>query len=510
MAASSKMNRLENSAVELTITAPAEATQAAYDKAVIELCKNVEIPGFRKGDKVPYALLENAMAERGGRNAIRMQAINDLANRLIEPALKEEHGLEPVGQPTLSVDAETLADNFVPGEDLEMKVKCDVWPEVKFKKNDDDGDGKKPYHGLKGKYKREPFDQAKLDVAFKDLKERYAELTPIDDPSHKLVMGDACVVNMDGFMAQADGVTKGEPLPDAASGDDVEVILGQGRYMEGLVEGLLGASVGETVQVTVTFPERLRDKTLAGKKAIFDVTVASVSKRVLPEVTDEWANKVRAGLTKESLIAELRKAVDEEDAKKFVNERNAALASALGDIMDMEIPDTIVTTHARDKYANMMAEFRDQGMDDAELKKQITPENFEKYKVIYKADIEKEFKITLAVEELAKLENIEVPDYKIEEQMENIKMDAQQSDEEFDESAVKKKVESTLQSRMVYDYLAENADLEIEFIDEANEKANEKIDEELLQKLAEDSLKREGYEGSFEDAEVVDETKQVP
>jgi len=497
----SAMTRLEDSSVEVTITAPAQATQAAYDKALAEVSKSLTIPGFRKGAKIPPAVLENAMAARGGKNAIRIQAINDLANRLIEPALKEDHGLEPIGQPALSMGAEELAEKFVPGEDLEMVVKCDVWPEVKFKEVEGDS---KAYFGLKGKYQRKPFDQAKFDTALRDLRERYAVLTPLEDSAHKLGMGDACVVNMNGFMANDDG-SKGEPLPNAASGDDVEVILGEGRYMEGLVEGLLGATVGETVQVTVTFPERLKDKTLAGKTAIFDVTVESASSRSLPELDDAFAAQVREGLTIESLNAELRKAVDEEDSKQFVNQRNEAIAKALAEVMEVQVPDTIVTTQAREKYATMMAEFRDQGMADEEIKKLITPENFLKYKDIYKGDIIKDFKVTLAVEELAKLENIEVPAYQIDEQMENLKMEAQQAGDEFDEGMVRQRVQATLQSRLVFDFLAENADLEIEYVDENDVK----IDQELLAKLAEDSLKREGYEGNFKDGDIVEDSEQA-
>jgi trigger factor len=85
-----------------------------------------------------------------------------------------------------------------------------------------------------------------------DLRERYATLEPASEGSI-LAMGDACRVNMIGFMTNEDG-TKGEPLPNAASGDDVEIILGPGRYMEGLVEGLVGATVGDDRTVTVTFP----------------------------------------------------------------------------------------------------------------------------------------------------------------------------------------------------------------------------------------------------------------
>eukprot|EP00957_Ditylum_brightwellii_P028925 2185340-Ditylum_brightwellii.AAC.1 len=236
--------------------------------------------------------------------------------------------------------------------------------------------------------------------------------------------GDACKVNMVGYMAAPDGVTKAEPLPDAASGDNVEVILGEGRYMEGLVEGLYGAKVGDTRTVYVTFPNKLRDKTLAGKKAIFDVTVLEASNRSIPEVTDEFAANVRAGLTAESLKEELQKAVDAEDSKKYVNVRNEALASALAQVMDVDVPDTLVTNQAREKYALMMTEFRDNGMADDEIKKLITPENFVKYKDIAKPDIEEDFKVSMATDEIANMEGIEVPAADIDEQIKSLREQA--------------------------------------------------------------------------------------
>ena len=70
-----------------------------------------------------------------------------------------------------------------------------------------------------------------------------------------LSMGDACTVNMVGYMAEADGKTKGDPLPNTASGDNVEIVLGDGLYMEGLVEGIVGAKVGDSRTVYVAFPD---------------------------------------------------------------------------------------------------------------------------------------------------------------------------------------------------------------------------------------------------------------
>ena len=116
------VERLENSAVAIDIPVPGSATQAAYDKVCTELSKGIQIPGFRKGAKIPPAVLEQTMAAKGGRNALKVQAINELIGQLVEPALKEQ-ALDPIGQPTLKVPAEELADTFVPGNELTLQVR---------------------------------------------------------------------------------------------------------------------------------------------------------------------------------------------------------------------------------------------------------------------------------------------------------------------------------------------------------------------------------------------------
>jgi trigger factor len=243
--------------VAVDIFVPGKATQAAYDKVCTELSKQIQIPGFRKGSRIPPAVLEQNMAAKGGRNAMKVQAIQELVGQLVEPALKEQ-ALDPIGQPVLKVSAEELAETFVAGQPLTLQVQCDVWPDIQWKTPTTTTADKPVYVGLKGKYTRKPFNQEKLDLALRDLKERYATLEPIENASqHALQMGDACTVNMNGYLAVTEGTTvvKGDPLPNAASGDRVEVILGTGRYMEGLVEGLIGAKVGDTVTVVVNFPE---------------------------------------------------------------------------------------------------------------------------------------------------------------------------------------------------------------------------------------------------------------
>jgi hypothetical protein len=168
--------------------------------------------------------------------------------------------------------------------------------------------------------------------------------------------------------------------------------------------------------------------------------------------------------------------------------RNAALGKALSDCMDVDIPDTLVTNQAREKYALMMTDMRDSGMADEEIKKLISPENFVKYKDIAKADIIRDFKISMAVDEIARLENIQVPAYQVEEQMQSLKDQATKEGtaaSDMDDEQIRRKVESTLERRMVYDLLADAAFLEVEYTNE------EEFDEALMEKLAAESLDRE-------------------
>jgi len=112
------------------IVAPGTSTKAAYDKVCRELSKQITIPGFRKGAIIPPQVLEQAMAAKGGRHALRKEAINSLLKQLIEPTLKQEYNLEPIGQPTLLASVDELANTFVPGQELQLQIQCDVWPDL--------------------------------------------------------------------------------------------------------------------------------------------------------------------------------------------------------------------------------------------------------------------------------------------------------------------------------------------------------------------------------------------
>lgn len=120
-----------------------------------------------------------------------------------------------------------------------------------------------------------------------------AQFLPQVEPGTPAKLGNRLLVNMEGFLANEvspfpldigptnltpatrtlqDG-TPGDPLPNVAGGDGVEVPLDVGKFMPGLVEGLVGAKAGETKQISVMFPPRTSAPQLAGKMALFNVAV---------------------------------------------------------------------------------------------------------------------------------------------------------------------------------------------------------------------------------------------
>ena len=97
-----------------------------------------------------------------------------------------------------------------------------------------------------------------------------------------------------------------------------------------------------------------------------------MKQRSLPELNDEFANSVREGLTYDELYKEVRSAVSEEGDRRNKEKRNIKIEEALVGIIDCEIPDTLITEQAKEKFAMMMADQREAGVSDEEIKKMIT------------------------------------------------------------------------------------------------------------------------------------------
>ncbi len=211
-------------------------------------------------------------------------------------------------------------DNFIPGHTHNIDIEVDLWPKIGYGSNDNG------YRGLKVTVSRPPVDEEKLEKVKLSIRERYKILT--DMPTgYNACMGDLVTVNMKGYEVNPDG-SKGVSLPNLASGDNVEILLEQGKFMDGMTEGLIGSVAGERKNIEVTFPVRPSGPgaALSGKQAVFEVDILSVKTRSLPKWDENLATSVKEGFTLEDLNAEVLKALDGEQEDNLDNIRNEALA----------------------------------------------------------------------------------------------------------------------------------------------------------------------------------------
>lgn len=225
-----------------------------------EIGAKIKVPGFRPG-KVPMQILKQRFA-KSVMGEVLERAVNDSSNQALT-----ERGLRPAVQPKIEIT------KFDEGKDLEYTMAIEVLPDF------------------------EPMDFSKLELeriaievedksindALTDLAKSNKTTKPLDKP-RKAQSGDVLVVDFK-------GTVDGEAFPGMeAEGHHLE--LGSNSFVAGFEDQLIGAGAGESRDVKITFPDTYVNDNLAGREAIFAVTVKDVLESVPAEINDEFAAKL--------------------------------------------------------------------------------------------------------------------------------------------------------------------------------------------------------------------------
>jgi len=317
------------------------------------------------------------------------------------------------------------------------------------------------YKGLNVEVEEAEFNQEAYDAALTKLRKQHCDI--IEQPAGvPCADGDQIIVNMVGFLANEDG-GKGEPLPALAGGEGVTVPLEPGKFMPGLVEGLVGACKDETKDIQVTFPPRSSAPQLAGKTAIFEVEVLEVQQRHLPEVGDSFAQRVKDDMTWEELDAKLREGVQADADERLKQNTHLALEKALVTALpeDLEVPETMVEQDTKQRFAMMLADLKDRGTSEEELKKLITSENYERYTTIARPQCVAGIKGNLALKTVATAQGLSVAQGEVDDEVMTLQAQALQRKEKFRESEVRPKVEAQLEKTMVLNWLESHATISV-------------------------------------------------
>lgn len=422
-----QVEKLENNMAKLTIEVPADDLEKALQSAYMKQKNKIAMPGFRKG-KVPRQMIEKMYGSE--------IFYDDAANALIPKAYSEayeECELEIVSRPEINVVQIEKGKSFIFTADVATK------PEVKL-----------------GEYKGLEVDKVSTRVTQKEVDAKIQE--EAEKNAREVVVTDRAVADGDEVILDFEGFVDGEAF-EGGKGENYPLTIGSGSFIPGFEEQLVGAEAEKEVEVKVTFPEDYHAEELKGKEAVFKCTVHEIKAKELPEIDDEFAAEVSEFDTLEEYKADVKAKIKEQkaaDGKR--NQEDQAVEQAVKNA-EYEIPQPMIETQTTQMVEDFAQRIQSQGIT-LEQYFQFTGLTAEKMMEDMRPQAIKRIETRLVLEAVAKAENIEITDEKIDEELakmaESYNMEVEKLKEFMGENE-KKQMKEDLAVQEAVTFLVENA-----------------------------------------------------
>ena len=422
-----QVEKLENNMAKLTIEVPANDLEKALQSAYMKQKNKIAMPGFRKG-KVPRQMIEKMYGPE--------IFYDDAANTLIPKAYSEayeECELEIVSRPEINVVQIEKGKSFIFTADVATK------PEVKL-----------------GEYKGLEVDKVSTRVTQKEVDAKIQE--EAEKNAREVVVTDRAVADGDEVILDFEGFVDGEAF-EGGKGENYPLTIGSGSFIPGFEEQLVGAEAEKEVEVKVTFPEDYHAEELKGKEAVFKCTVHEIKAKELPEIDDEFAAEVSEFDTLEEYKADVKAKIKEQkaaDGKR--NQEDQAVEQAVKNA-EYEIPQPMIETQTTQMVEDFAQRIQSQGIT-LEQYFQFTGLTAEKMMEDMRPQAIKRIETRLVLEAVAKAENIEITDEKIDEELakmaESYNMEVEKLKEFMGENE-KKQMKEDLAVQEAVTFLVENA-----------------------------------------------------
>ena len=368
-----KIEKLPENIVKVEIEVPAKDAVGYYNNAAKKIAQYINIPGFRKG-KAPRNIVEQNIGEE----RIKHEALESVLPRLFSEIIKENN-LDVVAQPYV----ESYKYNI--GEDLKITARMELRPEVTL------GEYKNMTIDVEG-YKT-PDDA--MQNSINGLLEREAATVVVTD--RKTLANDIVVFDFEGFV-------NGEKI-EHGDAKNYTLDLAHSSFIPGFAEQLVDRTIGEDFDITVTFPESYHEKKLAGQPAVFKCKINEIKTKLLPELNDEFAQKVGPFKTVEDLKADIQSYLDKQ--KEDIDRTNSEKA----------IFEKVVNNAKVDIQQSMIDREADQLLEEYKQKLQmqgftweqaVEAQGYDSIMNNLKEDAAIRVKNSLVIDKIAKEENITV------------------------------------------------------------------------------------------------------
>ena len=422
-----QVEKMEKNMAKLTIEVSAEDLDKAMQNAYQKAKGRISIPGFRKG-KAPRKMIEQMY----GKGVFLEDAANALIPEHYSKALAE-CDLEIVSQPKIDVT------QVEPGKPFIFTAEVATKPEVTL------GD----YKGLEVPKSETEVTDEEVEAELKKEQEKNSRTITVEDRAAQ--NGDTATIDFEGFVDSE--------AFEGGKGTDYPLTLGSNTFIPGFEEQLVGANTGDHVEVKVTFPEDYHAEDLKGKEAVFKCTVHEIKAKELPEIDDEFAAEVSEFDTLEEYKADVKAKIKEQkaaDGKR--NQEDQAVEQAVKNA-EYEIPQPMIDTQTTQMVEDFAQRIQSQGIT-LEQYFQFTGLTAEKMMEDMKPQAIKRIETRLVLEAIAKAENIEITDEKVDEELakmaESYKMEVEKLKEFMGENE-KKQMKEDLAVQEAVTFLVENA-----------------------------------------------------
>ena len=423
-----QVEKLEKNMAKLTIEVSAEELEKALQNAYQKQKSKISIPGFRKG-KVPRQMIEKMYGAE--------IFYDDAANELIPKAYSDAYDeceLDIASQPKIDVVQIEKGKPFIFTAEVAVK------PEVTLGE----------YKGLKVDKVSTRVTQKEVDAKIQEEAEKNARTITVED--RPVQDGDEVILDFEGFV---DGVAF-----EGGKGENYLLTIGSGSFIPGFEEQLVGAESGKEVEVNVTFPEDYHAEDLKGKAAVFKCTVHEIKAKELPEIDDEFAAEVSEFDTLDEYKADVKAKIKEQkEAEGKTKKEDQAVEQAVANA-EMEIPDAMLDTQVRQMADDFAQRLMQQGLS-MEQYFQFTGLTAEKMLEDLRPQALKRIQTRLVLEAIAKAENIEISDEKLDAEIakmaEAYSMEADKLKEYMGENE-KKQMKEDMAVQEAVTFLVENAE----------------------------------------------------
>jgi trigger factor len=383
-----KWEKLEGNRGVLTVEVSAEKVNEGLTAAFNKVVKQVNVPGFRKG-KMPRPMFE----KRFGVESLYQDALDILLPEAYGSAI-DETGIEPIDRPDIDIE------QMEKGKELIFKATVQVKPEVTLGE----------YKGLEVEALDTNVTDEDVANELKTLQERQAELVVKEEGT--IETGDTVVLDFEGFV-------DGEAF-EGGKAENHSLEIGSESFIPGFEEQLVGLATGESKDVEVTFPEEYHAAELAGKPAVFKVTIHEVKGKELPALDDEFAKDVDDEVeTLDALKEKIRTRL--ENSKKHEAEhhlRDTVVENAAANA-EVEVPDVMVNSEVNRMLQEFEQRLQMQGMN-LELYFQFSGQDENALREQMNEEAVNRVRVNLTLEAIAKAENLEVTDEDVNAELENM------------------------------------------------------------------------------------------